>query len=344
MKIVHVTWGFGLGGIETMLVNIANEQIIDNEVTIIVLNPNVEHSLVATLNDKIRLICLNRAKGIKSLKAYWDLNLYLFRNHPDVIHLHYANIAKVIPLFCNRTIVTMHDVCKGENSSNLHLCKKICAISEVVRKDIWEKEHLESVVVLNGIRPELFCQKKHKEDGVFRIVQISRLLHQKKGQHILIHALSRLVRMGYDHFSLDIIGEGESEVFLKTLVVELNLEEKIHFLGPKDQTYIQTHLCEYDLFVQPSLFEGFGLTVTEAMAAKVPVLVSENQGPLEIIENGKYGYAFKNGDIEDCAEKIALFLKHENDNRLIDLATERVYNLYNVKNTAKTYLLQYSQI
>lgn len=115
-------------------------------------------------------------------------------------------------------------------------------------------------------------------------------------------------------------------------------------MGAKDQSFIFEHLCDYDLYVQPSIYEGFGLTVAESMAAKVPVLVSENQGPLEIIDNGKYGYYFKNQDVEDCASKIEMFLKHKNDPSMISSAYQRVASLYNVKNTARKYLELYETL
>lgn len=101
------------------------------------------------------------------------------------------------------------------------------------------------------------------------------------------------------------------------------------------------HLCNYDLFVQPSIYEGFGLTVAEAMAARVPVLVSSGQGPEEVIGNGKCGYVFKNGDQTDCAAKIRIFLEGKDDKSLVESAYERVWKLYNIKVTVQTYLDKY---
>ena len=219
--------------------------------------------------------------------------------------------------------------------------KKIYAISNIVKHDIWNWVHLQSEVVLNGIKPELIDHSPHERNERFRIVQISRLMHQKKGQHILIQAVHRLVTDGYTGLEVDFIGDGESKEYLQAMVRELKLENYVHFLGAKDQTYIFAHLHEYDLYVQPSIYEGFGLTVTEAMAAKVPVLVSENQGPLEIIDNGKYGYFFKNQDANDCAAKIKLFLTNQNETAQIEKAYQRVLLLYNVKITAKNYLEKY---
>ena len=96
--------------------------------------------------------------------------------------------------------------------------------------------------------------------------------------------------------------------------------------------------------MQPSRFEGFGLTVAEAMAACVPVLVSKNEGPLEIIDYGKYGYEFENGDIHGCAEKIAMFLFKKNDLTVVQKALQHVSERYNVETTVRQYLRLYEKM
>ena len=59
MKIVHITYGFGLGGIETMLHNIANEQVkLGHEIHIIVINDIVNDELKSTLASEIHFLML----------------------------------------------------------------------------------------------------------------------------------------------------------------------------------------------------------------------------------------------------------------------------------------------
>lgn len=59
MKIVHITFGFGLGGIETMLHNIANEQVkLGHEIHIVVINDIVNGELKNTLDPRIHFHCL----------------------------------------------------------------------------------------------------------------------------------------------------------------------------------------------------------------------------------------------------------------------------------------------
>lgn len=349
MKIIHITYGFGLGGIETMLHNIANEQVaLNHEIYIVVINDIINNELRNSLNSKIKFICLKRKVSSKNILPFIKLNYLLYRLNPDIMHLHYSSIARLIliPSFLHKICVTQHDVCNKSNSQYLYKCKKIYAISNIVQLDIKKWTGLNSEVVFNGIKVECIHQRQYleTESKLFRIVQVSRLVHEKKGQHILIEAVSNLIKQGYNQIRLDFIGDGDSYEYLHSLIENLHITEYVNFLGERDQSYIYEHLCDYNLFVQPSIFEGFGLTVTEAMAAKIPVLVSENQGPLEIIDHGKYGYSFKNQDIIDCAEKIEIFLKNLNDKSMVNMAYQRVLDLYDVKVTAKNYLIKYNNI
>ena len=349
MKIVHVTYGFGLGGIETMLHNIANEQAtLGQKIYIIVINDIINNELRRSLDPRIKFICLQRNVSSKNILPLIKLNYLLYKINPDIIHLHYSSIVRLIVIksLLNKICVTQHDVCNNNNFKYLNRCKRIYAISYIVKYDIKKWTGLDSEVVLNGIDVNKICQRQYSitKTKLFKIVQVSRLMHEKKGQHILIMAVNKLIKHGYNQVRLDFIGDGDSHKYLETLVKELDLSMYVRFLGNKDQSYIYEHLCDYNLFVQPSIYEGFGLTVTEAMAAKIPVLVSDNQGPLEIIDYGKYGYSFKNKDVDDCATKIKMFLNEQNDKNMLEKAYKRVQELYNVKITAKTYLIKYKKI
>lgn len=171
-----------------------------------------------------------------------------------------------------------------------------------------------------------------------KLLQISRLDHKKKGQDLLIKAAA-ILKPGVD---VTFIGDGESVDYLKKLTSDLGLDNSVHFLGKQSQEYISSHLKDYDLFVQPSRREGFGLTVAEAMAAKVPVLVSSGQGPAEVTENDKYGWLFKNGDAEDLANQISYIFAHYDEAlSKVDQAKEHVCRQYDVTVTAKRYLELY---
>lgn len=138
------------------------------------------------------------------------------------------------------------------------------------------------------------------------------------------------------------IGDGESMQYLQQLTRQLGVDDHVHFLGKQSQDYIAHHLKDYDLFVQPSRREGFGLTVAEAMATKVPVLVSSGQGPAEVTENDRFGWVFENGDERDLADKVKYISEHYADAvRKTDDACRHVREHYDVSVTARRYMELY---
>ena len=170
-------------------------------------------------------------------------------------------------------------------------------------------------------------------------------MHIKKGQDLLLEAVYHLIHnQNFKQLEVYFIGEGESERFLRNMTNELEITDYIHFMGSKDRNFLHNHLKDYDLLIQPSRYEGFGITIIEGMAAGLPVLVSDVNGPMEIIQNGKYGYFFKSEDTEDCAKKI---LKIKEDiqsgsfERKVTEIMKYVNDNFSIKVTASKYMQNY---
>jgi glycosyltransferase involved in cell wall biosynthesis len=177
-------------------------------------------------------------------------------------------------------------------------------------------------------------------------VQVGSLNHQIKGQHILFQALSYLMHNKPHHaVTLDLIGAGCSEAYLRQLSADLKIEAHVRFVGLKTRDYIYDHLCDYDILVQPSLSEGFGLTVIEGMAARIPVLVSNIDGPMEIVQQGCFGHHFKVGDPVDCAEKLEAIISGYDSETFqsgIAKAYHNALTKYNINSTVQKYYEIYS--
>jgi len=126
-----------------------------------------------------------------------------------------------------------------------------------------------------------------------------------KALRLFIRALAHLVhKQGVNGLHGTIIGDGKSRQYLENLAKDLEVNGLLSFTGARDRRYILEHLRDFDMLIQPSRYEGFGITVIEGMAAGVPVLVSNIDGPMEIIREGKYGSYFTSGEAIDCAQKI----------------------------------------
>lgn len=348
MTIAHVVYGLPIGGIETMLVNIANEQAsLGHKIHIVVINDMVDPSITAKICTSVAIHLLNRKKGSRNPLPVLRLNNVLIQVAPDVIHLHFSSISRYIfiPSLRKRLCVTLHSLCSTADVKYLGHSGPIFAISDMVKSDIKTKLGLEAITVCNGIDiSQIKRRGQEAHDSLpFKIIQVGRLNSALKGQDILIRAVFSLVKSGRN-ITLTLIGDGESRAELETLVSELGISKHVKFLGSQTQEYVLSHLAEYDLFVQPSRFEGFGLTVVEAMAAGIPVLVSENNGPIEVIDHGRYGYSFFKGDHVDCAERIIEIMDNYPSIEFLNAAERRVESCYNVKRTASRYIQLYNEL
>lgn len=357
MKVVHIFWGLSYGGIETMLVNIANAQTADGaEVHVIVINDLYKEELIRAFDDEVIVHLLHRKYKSKGIGFIFRLNRVLMEIKPDAIHLHGSSIYTFLwrKHLSRVAFATLHALPTGSvrrggllgrvfpflfSSGNVYYIdkvKQVFAISEAVKDELWRNYGIKSTVVYNGILTDKFRLREGRipKDSL-RIVMVSRLEHDKKGQDLIIEAAVKL--NGLVH--LDLIGEGSSREFLESLVKKLHAENIVSFLGVKPQPYIADHLANYDLFVQPSRWEGFGLTVAEAMAAGVPVLVSSGQGPAEVTCGDKYGWVFENGNVDDLVDKIKyLFDNYNEAMEKANIALSYVQNTYDVSVTARKYL------
>lgn len=344
MKIIHIIYSFTTGGSEAMLVDIVNEQIKTEDVTLIIINDYKSCELIDNIDKRVEVICLNRKPASKSLLPFIKLNWILLRKKPDAIHVHNESICGVIlPRISRVLFLTVHAL--RVSLKHVRRAKCIFAISDAVKHDILKNGDYNVTVIPNGINIESI-EKREKNDinptDTIRIVQVARLESHKKGQDILIEAVSILKKRGVNNIMVDFIGSGSSENKLRELSKDYGVENHINFLGLQNRTYIYKHLKDYDIMCHPARYEGFGLTVAEGIAAKIPVLVSNEGGPFEIIDKGEYGYHFKMGNATDCADKIQYII---NNYRVAlnktEKALEHVRENYSIERMVKDYITAY---
>lgn len=138
------------------------------------------------------------------------------------------------------------------------------------------------------------------------IIGIGRLERQKNFI-LLIKAYKILLDRGIKH-DLIILGQGSQKEYLVNEVKILNMEEKVKFLGFKENPY--KYLKQADVFVQSSIYEGLPTVLIEALVLNVPVVATNcPDGAKEILDNGKYGLLIKMNDEKALADAIEKILK-----------------------------------
>ena len=125
----------------------------------------------------------------------------------------------------------------------------------------------------------------------------------RKGVNWLVEAFAQC-RDKDPELTLTLVGEGELRAQLQQRVEELGLADAVQFLGAVPPARALELMREHDLLVHPSRYETFGMTVVEAVAAGMPVLVTRCGGPEETLA-GIEDAAGQLIDIEENAESIS---------------------------------------
>lgn len=138
-----------------------------------------------------------------------------------------------------------------------------------------------------------------------------------KGVHHLVNAF-RNISERFPEATLVLIGGGENADYaaeIRTQVRQLGLDGHAEFAGSLPQTDLASRMGRASVFVLPSLSEGLGRVIFEAMAAGTPVIASRVDGIPEIVQDGKTGFLVPPGDVEALADRIRWVLEHPEEAR-----------------------------
>lgn len=133
---------------------------------------------------------------------------------------------------------------------------------------------------------------QYKKAG-FNVVIVARLLDSVKGIKRLIDAIADIHNSGKD-ISLLIIGTGLDEQMLQDEISDCKADDYINIIAAQINPY--PYIKESDLLVCSSYYEGYNLTVAEALIIGTPVLSTDCTGPNEILDHGKYGLIVENSE------------------------------------------------
>lgn len=156
------------------------------------------------------------------------------------------------------------------------------------------------VTIHNGIpagRPPR--ERGYNDDSRIKVIMVARFSSQKD-QPLLLQAISELQLD--DSFEVWLVGEGPLLSAARDYAAQLNIMDKTKFLG--DRSDVADLLDGADIFVLTSHWEGFPITILEAMRAGLPVIVSDVGGCREAVLVGQTGYVVKPGDIRGLAYYI----------------------------------------
>jgi sucrose synthase len=139
------------------------------------------------------------------------------------------------------------------------------------------------------------------------------------------------------------VEEKEQIRLMHELISRYKIKNKIRWIGKlfkKDEAGEVYRLIadRKGIFIQPALFEGFGLTVLEAMISGLPVFATKYGGPLEIIQNNINGFHIDPVNKTETTDKILSFIKEiNNDSKAWDYISKNAIKRVNEKYNWKLY-------
>jgi len=290
-----------------------------------------------------------------------DLLPSLLREDPDIIHAHgfpfvtsdaalVATKIKRIPM-----ILTLHGFPSGfkrlvqrtyfslVGKQTLKKAQRIISVSRAVADHFRNVGALNEriTVIPNGVdleeyshlpRRDVFRKRLQIEEDRKILLAIGRL-EKIKGFQYLIEALPNIL----EKVPVDLIVGGPEFNYgaqLRKLAKERKVEDHVVFYGPMDQNEKLEAMAAADAIVIPSVYEGFGIVLLEAMAAGKAVVATTTGVAGEIIRDGKNGLLTPPADARALAEKLCSLLTDSRLSSLISRESRKAVEAFGWKRIA----------
>lgn len=230
----------------------------------------------------------------------------------------------------------------------------IIAVSENTRRDVARLMNIPAdkiTVIYEGVhstfRPVQDYQDRKRVSVKYNLpphyLLFFSTIEPRKNLVTLLEAYAELLRRGEDIPPLVVMGR-KGWLYQTTLgrIQDLGLTQRIVFTDWVDSGDVPTVLSMTEIFVFPSLYEGFGLTPLEAMACGAPVICSNASSLPEVV--GDAGILLDPGDVKGFADAIIRVLKNESLRRELQLRGLQQASLFTWERAARETLAVYEQV
>ena len=341
MKILHIAKKYpeAVGGDAVVVSNLETEQVgRGHEVFILTSNcpeikekENVFKFGLKDISHNLDRITIRRVIS-SIILLFWGFKC-VRRLKPDVIHSHSVDLGFAISLSARLYRIPVVNTCHGVTFPDKQYSfikrfaelfflkhagfKKIIAVDKTNLKDFEEAKIKNGVYVPNGVDIGRFDKEKsgRKKNQKIRFLFVGRL-EKQKGCKYLIRATKILVEKT-KNFDIILVGAGSQREILENLTKENKLGSYVTFLGRVGDEKLRELYCTSDVFVLPSLWEGLPLTLLEAWAAKLPVIVTNVGGIPDVCVDGENAFIVRPKDPENIVEAMLRLIEDEELRRRI---------------------------
>jgi teichuronic acid biosynthesis glycosyltransferase TuaC len=189
--------------------------------------------------------------------------------------------------------------------------RRVICVSECVREQVLEGtgSGCRTSVVYNGVDPKLFSPSTEPAPGQPIVLSVGNLI-PIKGHEVLIRAVAVLAS-DFPELQLEIIGRGPELSRLQGLTQQLQIGQRVRFLGHQSRQQVAAAMQRCTLFALPSRYEGLGCVYLEAMSVGKAVIGCRGQGIAEIIQHGSNGFLVGPDNERELTLAMAMLLRDE---------------------------------
>jgi glycosyltransferase involved in cell wall biosynthesis len=217
------------------------------------------------------------------------------------------------------------------------------SVAENLRRKLWLNDDQVSVFP-NGVPildDEPAFPDPIRTSTAPHVIMVGRLV-ELKGHKQLIDAAA-LLRREFPGLQVTFIGDGPLRAQLQQKAASLGLDHCLKFAGIVED--VQAHLCEADVYVSTSHYEGMPMATLEAMAAGVPVVASDVPGNRTVVTGGESGLLYELGNTAALAARVSECLRDPAKARArAQCARSLVEQQYSSKAAAQRYSHLYSAV
>lgn len=347
-KLLFVIPSMRTGGAEKLVLDLAT--FIDKEkFEVLVLSYGKKTNSIYdnfALKRNINIKYLDKKKGF-DVSLIKKVSKTIDEFKPDILSTHINTVPYL--LWKTRKIEkkyhTIHNLAEKDAKGFGRILLKIAfrffkfkpvAICETVKQTIskvYHKSDKKIPCIYNGIDTMSFEKKEKFDDGIIKFISIGRLT-KVKNYDFLLDVFHEVLKI-HKNITLTILGDGFQRDNLNIKLQQLELCEKIRFLG--NVSNVDEYLNLSDVYVTGSKYEGLPLTLLEAMSCGLPIITTKAGGSVDIVKDNENGMLIDIGDKKTFVASIIKII--ENDNLRAELGQNSLIlsKTFDIRNTVKEY-------
>lgn len=372
IKVLHITQATIGGTLEYLKLFFNNIDKNNYEVALICPSYGPMKEEIEKLGIKVYVVEMSREINVKNdIRSFFELKKMIKKLNPDIVHLHSskAGVLGKLASYLNKKpcVYNAHgwafsmDVSMKKKKVYAAIerytsvfCSKIVNISNYeykLAKEYNIASEDKMVTIHNGIDINKFNNFKYDRskileelnipDDSFIVGMVARISEQKDPIKFVEVAKDLCSKLDNAYFIL--VGDGELKKDIELMIKKHNIESKVKITGWVND--VNKYISVFDVAILTSKWEGFGLVLTEYMAASKPIVASNVGGIPELIEDGYNGFLVnidcKDEFVEDILE---LNSNIELRNLYIQNSLNKLENKFNIKKVLEKHYELYKKL